>query len=187
MKRTILSGTGLVLYLTACTANTGQPTNSAGDSDGEAAYSETALTATDWIVTMKNKKSGRCAGVDQGSKAIGASIKQFTCDGSKNQRWIRMDQKFGNLSLKNSNSGLCIGVDGGSKQPGAPLQQFECDGKPNQTWSLETSGEELSAHLHRVDTKLCIGVDNASVANGAQLKQFTCNFEEPNQGWDGLE
>jgi hypothetical protein len=161
---------------------------------GGAAVGE-PLPPTGQIITFRNEKSNRCIGVDHASKANGALVKQFNCDGSPNQKW----RVVGRTSLQNVKSGKCMGVDHGSTAPGANIGQYNCDrdtdrNLTNQSWELlglegsmvrELVNEKST--LSHGNRRFCIGVDHGSTANGAQLKQFPCDnisLNRPsNQAW----
>ncbi len=87
------------------------------------------------VFNLKNENSKMCMGVDDASKLSGASIRQFPCDGSENQKWH--DQKNpapDYVLLINEKSSKCIGVDRASREDEAQLKQFDCDKRPNQRW-----------------------------------------------------
>lgn len=71
---------------TAAGANIGQFTCD-GSSNQKWDLIAVGGTTTTPILNFRNVKSGLCIGVDGGSTANGAQLKQFRCDGSANQQW----------------------------------------------------------------------------------------------------
>ncbi|WP_306215975.1 RICIN domain-containing protein [Actinoplanes sp. RD1] len=43
------------------------------------------------IYEIRNVNSGKCLGIDRASTSVGAAVMQFTCDGSVNQGWRKVD------------------------------------------------------------------------------------------------
>jgi Ricin-type beta-trefoil lectin domain len=83
-----------------------------------------------------NVNSGKCMGVSGGSLSAGATIVQWTCDGSLNQYW-RLggpDGAYAYDTLINDNSGMCVGISGNSTSEGAKLVQWACDGNYDKQW-----------------------------------------------------
>jgi hypothetical protein len=159
---------------------------------GTVAYAE-PLPPVGQVITFRNTKSDRCIGVDHASTKNGALVKQFTCDGSLNQKWRVIDRD----TLQNVKSGKCLGVDGASTRPGANIGQYNCERHHdinNQSWSLlGLQGSMVRALVNEKTTlahnnrRFCIGVDHGRTDNGAPLKQFPCdniNIHVPtNQAW----
>lgn len=181
MNRSILLCASISCCFAAGAVEGGEPVGH--DVDG-AVLLRQALQAPGAAATIsfKNVKSGRCIGVDRASTSSGAYIKQFTCDGARNQYWTtRETGQTGIYNLVNLKSGKCMGVDRASTSAGANIRQFNCDSSANQRWFfVEASGS--SVRMVNFKSRLCIGVDRASVENGAQLKQFRCDGR-PNQSW----
>lgn len=126
---------------------------------------------------FKVKHSGKCLDVASASKAAGASVRQYTCHGGRNQQWIVAPpaSPTASYSLINVNSGLCLTV--GNQVRGTGVTQQECGTKGNnQTFHLWTTTGPIQAF------PLCLDVQGRSTANNARLTLWDCN-RQSNQSW----
>jgi hypothetical protein len=73
-------------------------------------------------------------GVGGSSKASGATLGQFGCDGKLNQDWQFVASGTDTYEIVNRNSGLCMGVPNASPNIDTQLAQFPCDGSNSQRW-----------------------------------------------------
>jgi hypothetical protein len=73
---------------------------------------------------------GQCLGVAAGSKAPGARVYGWNCNGAFNQYWFASGGQVTNLG-----SSLVLGVAGNSPAPGAAVVQWPFTGALNQVWT----------------------------------------------------
>jgi len=86
-------------------------------------------------VTIRNWKSDKCMGVDNGSPLPHAEIRQFDCRNHPNQKWKFSFIKRGNrgaVSIQNYDN-LCVSLGRGNKD-GGQLTQEKCSASRDQDW-----------------------------------------------------
>jgi hypothetical protein len=183
MHDSILLCASLACCLASCTA----ADDDGFDADNSVELGAQSPAVLNSFIKFRNVKSGLCIGVDGGSTANGALLKQFACAGTSipnNQIWLMdtLDINAGLHRFKNSKSNLCLGVVNASINAGANIAQFGCSGTSppnNQLWTDIFMGGE---GFRNSKSGKCLGVDGASTAAGAQIKQFPCDGTL-NQQW----
>ncbi len=88
------------------------------------------------------KHSGKVLDVDQSSTADGATVKQYTSNGTDAQKWLIEDVGEGYYSLKARCSGKALDVNGGPTATGngVKVQQWTYGGGDNQKWKIDSVG-----------------------------------------------
>ncbi len=88
------------------------------------------------------KHSGKVLDVDQSSTADGATVKQYTSNGTDAQKWLLEDVGGGYYSLKARCSGKALDVNGGPTATGngVKVQQWTYGGGDNQKWKIDSVG-----------------------------------------------
>lgn len=122
---------------------------------------------------IKGAGSGRCLDVVAASRASGARLNLYDCDGRVNQTWTLNAR--GQLSVYDP--ALCldgIGQDDGS---GLRVQVYTCNTGDNQRWTLGSDGT-----IRNVESGLCLDVKARGTANGSPVSLYTCNGGS-NQRW----
>jgi hypothetical protein len=169
------------LFATAATAGGAVDLQAAIDANTNASGAQTQQwqLVIDFTTTagagfkMVNRNSGKVAGVNGGSTANGASIVQWTDNGSADQRWRISRNANGNAVLTNDASGKVVGVYQGSTSQGARAVQWTSTGATNQQWTFAASGPYYT--IQNVNSNLYLGVLGGSVSNGAEVVQWTGN------------
>jgi hypothetical protein len=95
---------------------------------------------------IRNGKNRRmCLGVDRGSRAPRADIRQGVCNGNPDQKWAfpsppgMVNDDTTVVNIQNP-YGLCIGVEGG-RETRAQLKQNKCTGAHDQIWHIWWVGD----------------------------------------------
>lgn len=95
---------------------------------------------------IRNGKNRRmCLGVERGSRARRANIRQGACNNNPDQKWSlpsppgRPNDDTTRVNIRNAH-GLCIGVERGAKTR-AQLKQNKCTGATDQTWYIWFVGD----------------------------------------------
>ncbi|WP_344039990.1 RICIN domain-containing protein [Saccharothrix xinjiangensis] len=76
---------------------------------------------------LRNKATNRCMDIQNGSKEVGAVVRQHTCNGSGAQKFW-----FQNFFLRNKNSNLCPAMDNNYAPTG--ITQWGCGGFYLTAW-----------------------------------------------------
>jgi YVTN family beta-propeller protein len=116
---------------------------------------------------IQNVNSGLVLGVLGASMTEGASIVQWTNDGSPDQVWILNQLPSGAYVISDTNSGYVIGVLGASLSAGASLVQWQSNGSPDQDWYFIANGSNWI--IVDANSQMNLDVSNASI--GAQAIQ----------------
>ncbi|GAA3507512.1 RICIN domain-containing protein [Streptomyces showdoensis] len=81
------------------------------------------------------RHSGKCLDVYDASRADGAGLIQWQCDGDTNQRWRLEAVSGGAVQLRAVHSGKCLEATW-SGTGGEQVRQYPCNGAVNQRWTL---------------------------------------------------
>lgn len=127
---------------------------------------------------LVSNMSALCLDVANGSKVAGATVQQYTCNGSASQSWKIARASDGTMSLAADVSGMCLTVANGATKPGVAVVQQPCDGSAAQAWTLRTMGLGYYALKH-AGTTSCLDVAAGSIAPGGVIQQWTCNDLAP--------
>ncbi|MBC7387565.1 MAG: RICIN domain-containing protein [Cryobacterium sp.] len=140
------------------------------------------------VYYLANSKSSKCLDVENASMNAGALVKQYSCGGGANQKFIvRPSAVAGYYEIVASHSSQCIGVVGSSLSSGAVIQQSACAGSSSQQWSLGAIPATAPAApaaaslgtLSRIGvsgSNKCLDVSAGSSANLAAIVQNDCNL-----------
>jgi poly(beta-D-mannuronate) lyase len=135
------------------------------------------------VYTLQAVHSGKCADVEAGSTADGASVWQADCDSRASERWQLHDLGAETYEIRSA-AGKCLDVSGASLIDGAKVLQWTCKQSPNQKWKLVSAGGG-AFNLRAVHSNKCLEVAGASTATGATIQQWTCSTGS-HQKWQVL-
>jgi hypothetical protein len=124
--------------------------------------------------TIKPGNSGLCVDVTGASKADGANIEQWTCNGHTNQQWTARDVGGGVFEIAAISSGKCLDVVGGGLSSGVNVQQLTCQGTSSQRWKANSLGGSRYQLVSQASGK-CLDVAGSSLLPGGNIQQWTCN------------
>ena len=130
--------------------------------------------------------SGQCLNVNQGSRAAGAALIQWPCQGltTNNDQW-RIERAAGdNYRVVSRSSGLCLNVESGSTATGAGLIQWPCQSNAllnDQVAFVEPAGASLPSRWSSV---IPLPVNPIAVANlpDGRLMMWSTNQKFSYQG-----
>ncbi|MFF1907575.1 RICIN domain-containing protein [Kitasatospora sp. NPDC058218] len=128
--------------------------------------------------TIGNLATYNCLEVADWRTDDGAPVRQWTCTGGDNQKWVWTDTD----QLVNVHSGKCLEIPGYSTAPGTRAGQWTCNGGLNQAWSDASRLHSGLRHLTNLHSGLRLDVAGASTADGAPVIQWDLN-EGYNQVW----
>jgi O-glycosyl hydrolase len=128
---------------------------------------------------LVNRKSGKVLAVNGGSTTNGATIVQWTDDGSAGQQW-RLVPSGGFAVLVNVGSGKALDDPGFSTAAGTQLVQWTSNGGANQQWALSFTGGYFT--LTNGYSQLLADVTGGSTVDGAAVIQWPANGGT-NQQW----
>jgi hypothetical protein len=129
-----------------------------------------------------NVNSGKCMGVQGGSKSQGAPVVQSTCNGHLDQEWTLggTDGAFSYDTLHNVNSGMCVGIAGNNPGEEAKLVQWPCDGNADKEWIPDSapwpSGDDMGHHWYA-----CVGGNPGECTQGSDSDPINVVFNDPNR------
>src|SRR6266508_424807 len=128
---------------------------------------------------LVNRKSGKVLAVNGGSTTNGATIVQWTDDGSAGQQW-RLVPSGGFTVLVNVGSGKVLDDPGFSTTAGTQLVQWTVNGGANQQWALSFTGGYFT--LTNAYSHLLADVTGGSTVDGAAVIQWPATGGT-NQQW----
>ncbi|QQQ73961.1 RICIN domain-containing protein [Saccharothrix sp. 6-C] len=121
---------------------------------------------------LRGAGSNRCADIENGSTAAGATVLLWDCHTAANQLWTTWAggeiRVFGDKCLDAYNQGTTNGTR---------VITWSCNGQDNQKWTLGSDGS-----IRNTRAGLCLDADQAATANGTRLILWTCNGQG-NQKW----
>ncbi|MGC5347002.1 ricin-type beta-trefoil lectin domain protein [Streptomyces sp. DT171] len=118
--------------------------------------------------------SGKCVDVKGSSKADGAPIQLYNCNGTEAQAWtIHADGTIRAM-------GRCLDVQYAKTEDGSLLGLNTCHGAANQRWEKLPNGLLRSVHSGK-----CLDALGWATGNGARLGIWTCAPSHTNQQWTG--
>jgi hypothetical protein len=128
---------------------------------------------------LLNRDSGKALAVNGGATADGATIVQWTDNGTASQQW-ELATAGGYTQLVNVGSGKVVDVPGFSTTAGTQLIQWSANGGTNQQWSVNSAGGYVTL-VNRFSGMLA-DVTGRSTADGAAVIQWPDNGGT-NQQW----
>lgn len=128
--------------------------------------------AADGVVV--GSASGRCLDVAASSRADGAKVQLWDCNGTGAQAWEASGGR-----LVNASSGKCLDVARASTRRGARVQQWTClDDGPGQQWRSRADGSVVNPA-----SGLCLDTAGAATVRGTPMIVWTCASGQGNQTW----
>jgi hypothetical protein len=128
-----------------------------------------------------SKHSGKCAQVEGGGNANGATMSQGPCVTEAAIRWQRVDAGSDHFFLKAVHSNKCAQVNGLSHANGARITQWDCLDRRNVKWK-ERPAEPGYVYLENIESGKCMQVDGISFSSGATISQWDC-LDQNNVKW----
>lgn len=184
-KLTLTMCVSVAMCLAIGTAMAGGKTSghAGGKAAGHGRAKAHAAAGTGWQLVI-NRNSGFCMGVLSGSKANGARVVQWPCNGHRDQIWdIETCCLGSSWTFQNVNSGLCLNVAGGGSENGANMIQYTCIyGVANERFGLFGTTGNYYTIQPESHISSCVEVRSQSRAQGAQIDQWGCN-RGANQEW----
>ncbi|HUP92977.1 MAG TPA: RICIN domain-containing protein [Solimonas sp.] len=128
---------------------------------------------------IKVVKTNKCLDVSGGSTAEGASVIEYACQGSTNQRW-KVQAAGAYVELVNQKSSKCLRVSGDSSADGAQMVQWTCSALASQRYTQRAptrlrTYEYPPAPISAYHAGRCLDVDGASTGDDAEVQQYACN------------
>jgi hypothetical protein len=121
--------------------------------------------------TLRFRHSQKCADIDHSRMTDGANLLQYTCHGTRNQRFYLVP-KGSYYLIVSALSGKCLDVERSSTADGANVIQYNCYGTQNQQWGLAWMGDGYVVYARH--SLKCLDVDHSSTANTANILQYHC-------------
>jgi hypothetical protein len=158
---------------------TAAPQAAAAASDPDVTGRSVSLAAESQTGDIGTEPYGKCLAVGGGSKANGARVIQWPCNGHAEQIWTRVVlwryNGIASVRIVNKNSGKCLAVAGGSDAEAAKVIQWDCVGSQDQRWiEWPEPNSRRWVSFQNGNSIKCLAVAGASTANGAGLIQYTC-------------
>lgn len=140
--------------------------------DAEGVRSEPLTSGTPLIGVA----SGRCLDVKGNTKAVGAPLQIYQCNGGANQGFTFTSAG----ELRVYESSMCIEPKTGSVTAGGGtvVAVAACTGQPAQQWRLNADKSITSTQ-----SGLCLDVMNGSTAQSTPVQLWSCNNQN-NQKWN---
>ncbi len=127
--------------------------------------------------TMKVVFSGKCVDINAASTAAGASVQQYTCNGTGAQSFQVVDEGSGWYKILNTNSGKAIDVTSASTADGALVQQYTDNGTEAQRFSIVVtdSSDPTAFSIMNENSSKCLDDQNWSSADRGRIQQWSCS------------
>jgi len=120
--------------------------------------------------SLINVNSNQAIVVSGGSTSPGATLIQYSANGTANGYWKLIPVGNGTYHIVNVNSGEMINIPGASTTPGTQLIQYTNDGNANSEWTLQPIGNGKYNIVSAYDGQY-IEVTGSSTALGAAVDQ----------------
>jgi hypothetical protein len=117
-------------------------------------------------------QSNRCLDVASASRANGAAVQLWDCNGGANQQWTATAS--GELRVYGDK---CLDATGQGTTAGTTVQIWDCNGQANQKWAAQSDGS-----VRGTQSGLCLDASGQGTANGTRIALWTCNGQA-NQRW----
>ncbi len=146
-----------------------------GDSDQtENAAVVSSITEGDYVI--HSVTTGKCMNVAASSKADGAKVQEWDCNGTNAQKFHIAPTSGGYFKIINVNSNKGFDITGASTASSALLQQWSYGGGTHQQFKFVARGnKEFSIHARH--TNMAIDLSWGNPANGTAIAQL------PYKGW----
>ncbi|MEK8207169.1 RICIN domain-containing protein [Paenibacillus sp. FSL R5-0636] len=135
--------------------------------------------------SIVNAKSGKVAGILEGSTTEGAKAVLWTENNSDDQQWTL--QASGNYyKIVNRNSGQTLGIAQGSTEEGAQVIQRADAGSTDQLWELVPDEGHIMVDSYRLvneNSGKVLGIYQGSMADGGKAVQWTSGISSYDQNW----
>ncbi|WP_437580017.1 RICIN domain-containing protein [Sorangium sp. So ce887] len=166
------------LLVGACGApDEGSPIESA-QSDAEPVI---VSNVTDGTYILRAVHASKCLDVSGASKADGARVQQWSCNGTGAQLFRFSSVGGGHFSITNVNSGKAVEIADGSTSENAQVVQRQHHGGQNQRFSfVNRGGNEFS--IHAAHTGMALDVTWGRAADGTSVVQYPYHGTS-NQRW----
>lgn len=130
------------------------------------------LADGDYVI--KPVVSGKCLDINGGSKANGAIVQQWQCNGSGAQVFRLASLDGGFYKIVNPQSGKALDIRDASVAAGAQLLQWDYTGGQNQQFQIDrlANGEFTIRARH---SGLVLDVKYSSTADGTPIHQWSSN------------
>ncbi len=144
-------------------------------------------------VVLYNRHSGKVLEVYHSSTADGATVDQWSYNGSNTQKWCLSFIEYHNglpeYYVVNHNSGKCLDLANGTTANGAKVQQWRCNGNPQQQWAVT----QPASHVYMLAPNTIANIDQGwsyvlevngwSTANGGKVDIWQSHIGA-NQEWN---
>lgn len=123
-------------------------------------------------VTFVNRNSGKCLEVENSSRANGARVQQWSCNGQAGSQWYTKPAGGRYKYIVNRNSGKCLEIENSSRSNGARAQQWDCNGQAGAKWIIgDYIGTWDARKIYNSSGKY-LEIENSSQSNGARAQQW---------------
>lgn len=131
-------------------------------------------TVDDGVYTLTCAASGKALDVSSASRADGASVQQWSPNGSMAQMFCVQLGSDGFYSVRALHSGKALDSDLGNVVPGAKVVQWADCGASNQRWRVDVAADG-SWTLVNAASGLALDVAGAAAWDGAGVQTWTPN------------
>lgn len=118
--------------------------------------------------------SGKCVDVDAASKADGANVQQYQCNGSGAQQFDVSAIGNGWYKIINVNSGKALDVAGASLANGANVQQWSDNGSGAQRFAIQKGIDPIQFSIKNQNSGKCVDVADWSTNDRGNIQQWDC-------------
>ncbi|MEU4191653.1 RICIN domain-containing protein [Kribbella sp. NPDC026611] len=134
---------------------------------------------------LKNKNSGMCLAVPNGSTVRGAKLIQWPCGvldptGSRQFDWA--GDEWEQIHYPAQRELLCLAVPNGSETSGVQVITWTCGSGNEQLWNHQGISIDVFDTIVNYKSRQCLAVSGGSKARGAAVIQWPCNGK-PEQQW----
>jgi len=136
----------------------------------------------DGTYTITSAFSGKCMDIAAASKANGAQVQQYQCNGTGAQSFALTNMGAGWYRLLNTNSGKAIDIASASLADGAKVQQYTDNGTLAQRFSFTAGADPTTWVIRNENSAKCLDVADWSTNDGAKIQQWSCTGGQ-NQAW----
>jgi hypothetical protein len=128
----------------------------------------------DGTYTIVSAFSGKCVDVDAASKADGANVQQYQCNGTGAQSFAVKNMGGGWYRFLNTNSGKAIDVASASTADGANVQQWTDNGTNAQRFSVAAGSDPTQFTIQNENSGKCLDVADWSTNDRGNIQQWSC-------------
>lgn len=139
------------------------------------------LAVAQTVYKIESVNSGKVLDVAGYSTDDGASIHQWTYNGTTNQQWNLEDTGGGTFLIRNVGSGKVLDIVDSSYDMGAYVTQMSDSGSYSQQWYIDDLGDGTKI-ITNANSGMLLDVEGISMDDGALVHQWE-NWGGPNQQW----